>query len=182
MEDQRHASTCRGKFRKQGWREKPGGMVSAATERAATLVMLQPPTPARESAAWRHAPSQPLMRPLLLQSQTPTASREAVVFFRSGCPAGCQTCYAAACSRRSVVARNRRCGRFGTGGATLASHVVAARPERPRPVGPHAAPHQALVATACGLSALSSVSHERRHLRQEPDAVAPLVRIPCRGS
>jgi hypothetical protein len=28
-------------------------------EKAATLVMLQPPTPARKSTAWIHAPSQP---------------------------------------------------------------------------------------------------------------------------
>jgi hypothetical protein len=30
--------------------------------KAATLVMLQPSAPARESTAWMHAPSQPLMR------------------------------------------------------------------------------------------------------------------------
>jgi hypothetical protein len=33
-----------------------------------------------------HAPSQPLMRSLLSQSQTPTAPRRAVGFFRFGCP------------------------------------------------------------------------------------------------
>jgi len=36
-----------------------------------------------------HAPSQPLMRPLLSQFQTPIAPRRAVGFFGSGCPAGC---------------------------------------------------------------------------------------------
>jgi len=51
-------------------------------KRAATLVMLYPPTPARKSTAWSHAPSQPLMRSLLSQSQTPAASREGCRFFR----------------------------------------------------------------------------------------------------
>jgi hypothetical protein len=36
--------------------------------KAVTLVMLQPPTPAREPTAWMHVPSQPLMRSLLSQS------------------------------------------------------------------------------------------------------------------
>src|SRR5579871_712870 len=44
--------------------------------------MLQPPTPAREPTAWRHAPSQPLMRSLLSQIQTPTAPRRTSRFFR----------------------------------------------------------------------------------------------------
>ena len=35
-------------------------------------------------AAWRHAPSQPLMRSLLSQFQTPTAPRRAVGFFGFG--------------------------------------------------------------------------------------------------
>ena len=34
----------------------------------------------------------PLMRSLFSQSQTPTAPRSAVGFFRSGCPAGCPAC------------------------------------------------------------------------------------------
>ncbi len=39
-------------------------------EKAATLVMLQPPTPARELVAWTHVPSQPLIRSQLSQFQT----------------------------------------------------------------------------------------------------------------
>src|SRR6266404_5732151 len=62
-------------------------------------------------------------------------------------------------------------------GTALASRAVATQPERTRPLGPHAAPHQPLVATAYCLSSLSPASPGRRHLRQEPDAVVPLVRI-----
>ena len=51
-------------------------------ERAAILVMFQPPTPARESTAWIHAPSQPLMQSPLSRSQTPAAPRRACRFFR----------------------------------------------------------------------------------------------------
>ena len=50
--------------------------------KAATLVTLQPSTPAREPTAWMHAPSQPLMRSLLSQFQTPTAPRRTSRFFR----------------------------------------------------------------------------------------------------
>ena len=50
--------------------------------KAATLVMLQPSAPAREPTAWMHAPSQPLMRSLLSQIQTPTAPRRTSRFFR----------------------------------------------------------------------------------------------------
>jgi len=50
--------------------------------KAATLVMLQPSTPAREPTAWMHVPSQPLMRSLLSQIQTPTAPRRTSRFFR----------------------------------------------------------------------------------------------------
>jgi hypothetical protein len=57
--------------------------------KAVTLVMLQPPAPAREPSAWTHAPSQPLMRSPLSRSQTPTTPRRAVGFFRSGCSSGC---------------------------------------------------------------------------------------------
>lgn len=51
-------------------------------EKAATLVMLQPSAPAREPTAWMHVPSQPLMRSLLSQLQTPTAPRRTSRFFR----------------------------------------------------------------------------------------------------
>jgi hypothetical protein len=50
--------------------------------KAATLVMLQPSAPARKLTAWIHAPSQPLMRSLLSQFQTPTAPRRVSRFFR----------------------------------------------------------------------------------------------------
>src|SRR5216683_608069 len=62
-------------------------------------------------------------------------------------------------------------------GAALASRVVAAQSERSRPLGPHAAPHQPLAATAFCLSSLSPAPPGRRYLRQEPDAGNPLVRI-----
>jgi hypothetical protein len=52
------------------------------TGKAATLVMLQPSAPAREPTAWMHAPSQPLMRSLLSQFQTPTVPRRIRRFFR----------------------------------------------------------------------------------------------------
>ncbi len=58
------ASLCWAKRRGRGFRgrcsdvrEKRGGY---KIKRAVTLVMLQPPTPAREPTAWIHAPSQPL--------------------------------------------------------------------------------------------------------------------------
>jgi hypothetical protein len=54
--------------------------------KAATLVMLQTSAPAREPIAWRHAPSQPLMRSPLSQFQTPTAPRRNRRFFRVGLP------------------------------------------------------------------------------------------------
>src|SRR5580692_11549294 len=67
------------------------------------------------------------------------------------------------------------------GRAALASRAVAAQPERSRPLGTHAAPHPSLVAASCCLSSLSSAPHGRHYLRQEPDAVVPLVRDPWRG-
>jgi hypothetical protein len=62
-------------------------------------------------------------------------------------------------------------------GAALASRAFAAQPKRPRPLGPHAAPHHSLAPCAYHLSSLSPASHGRHHLRQEPDAGIPLVRI-----
>jgi hypothetical protein len=50
--------------------------------KAATLVMLQPPAPAREPTAWMHAPSQPLMRSPLSRIQTPAPPRRVSRFFR----------------------------------------------------------------------------------------------------
>jgi len=57
-------------------------------KRAATLVMLQPATPARELPTWIHVPSQPLMRSLLSQFQTPAAPRSVRRFFRVWSPCG----------------------------------------------------------------------------------------------
>src|ERR1700722_13469371 len=62
-------------------------------------------------------------------------------------------------------------------GTALASCAVAAQPERPRTLGSHAAPHHSLAASAYRLSSLSPAPHGRPHLRQEPDAGIPLVRI-----
>ena len=44
--------------------------IGSKIEKAATLVMLQPWTPARELPAWTHVPSQPLIRSPLSQFQT----------------------------------------------------------------------------------------------------------------
>jgi hypothetical protein len=54
---------------------------------------------------------------------------------------------------------------------------VEAQPERPGPLGSYAAPDHSLAASGFCLSSLSSASHGRHHLRQEPDAGNPLVRI-----
>ena len=62
--------------------EAADGIEAREIGKAATLVMLQPPAPAREPTAWMHAPSQPLMRSLLSQFQTPTAPRRNSWFFR----------------------------------------------------------------------------------------------------
>jgi hypothetical protein len=59
----------------------------------------------------------------------------------------------------------------------LASLFVAAKPDRPRPLGSYAAPHHSLAAFAVCLSSLSLAPHGRCHLRQEPDAGEPPVRI-----
>src|SRR5437016_5312089 len=47
----------------------------------------------------------------------------------------------------------------------LASHAFAAEPERPRPLGSHAASHDSLAAPAYCLSSLSPAPHGRHHLR-----------------
>src|SRR5947209_6646681 len=44
---------------KRAWRTRSRRRRSTEMKRAVTLVMLWPPTPAREPAAWKHAPSQP---------------------------------------------------------------------------------------------------------------------------
>jgi hypothetical protein len=53
-----------------------------AIGKAVTLVMLHPPTPAREPTTWTHVPSQPLMRSLLSQFQAPTVTSQRRRFFR----------------------------------------------------------------------------------------------------
>src|SRR6266478_5877259 len=60
-------------------------------------------------------------------------------------------------------------------GAALASRPFAAQPQRPRALGSHAAPHHPLAAPAYRLSSLSTASHGRPHLRQEPDAGIPTL-------
>jgi len=59
----------------------------------------------------------------------------------------------------------------------LASHALATTPEPPRTVGPDAAAHGPLVASCSRVSSLSPAAAWRHHLRQEPDAGNPLVRI-----
>jgi|SRR5580692_6998185 hypothetical protein len=44
--------------------------------KAATLVMLHPPAPAREPTAWMHAPSQPLMQSPLFAVPDPNCSSQ----------------------------------------------------------------------------------------------------------
>jgi len=68
----------------KGWNKHQHRLseIAQEMEKAATLVMLQPPAPARKPIAWIHAPSQPLMRSLLSQFQTPTAPRRVSRFFR----------------------------------------------------------------------------------------------------
>ena len=68
-------------FHREGTnRQKTTG--SSEIGKAATLVTLQRSAPAREPTAWMHAPSQPLMRSLLSQIQTPTDPRRTSRFFR----------------------------------------------------------------------------------------------------
>ena len=62
-------------------------------------------------------------------------------------------------------------------GLALAPRAVAAQPERPRPLGPDAAADRPLAPSCSHLSSLSPAPHGRHHLRQEPDAGNPLVRI-----
>src|SRR6266404_2005832 len=61
--------------------------------------------------------------------------------------------------------------------AALVSRAFAAQPQRPCALGSHAAPHHSLAASAYCLSSLSPATPGRPHLRQEPDAGIPLVRI-----
>jgi hypothetical protein len=58
------------------------GKTGGRKGKGCALVTLQPSAPAREPTAWMHAPSQPLMRSLLSQFQTPTAPRRTSRFFR----------------------------------------------------------------------------------------------------
>src|ERR1700722_2726235 len=62
-------------------------------------------------------------------------------------------------------------------GPPLAAHALAARPERSRAVGPDATADSPLAPCCSRLSSLSLAPHGRYHLRQEPDAGNPLVRI-----
>src|SRR5271166_824454 len=58
----------------------------------------------------------------------------------------------------------------------MAADAIAAQ-SAPDALGAGAAPLQTLVAQAPHLSSLPAVPPRRHHLRQEPDAVIPLVRI-----
>ena len=58
------------------------GQIGGQNRKAVTLVMLQPPTPARESTAWMHVPSQPPVRSPLSQFRTPTVISQRRRFFR----------------------------------------------------------------------------------------------------
>ena len=62
----------------------------------------------------------------------------------------------------------------------VAPRAAAAQSDRLCVLGADAAAHSALVAPSAHYSSLSPEAAWRRHLRQEPDAVMPLVRI-CGG-
>src|SRR3989442_3383215 len=63
------------------------------------------------------------------------------------------------------------------GGLALAPRARAAQSHRVRLLGADAPAHRAVAAPCARMSSLSSEATWRRHLRQEPDAVMPLVRI-----
>ena len=65
------------------WGNLPGKI-----RKAVTLVMLQPPPPAREPTTRIHAPSQPLMRSPLPRNLTPAAPRRVRRIFRVRSPSG----------------------------------------------------------------------------------------------
>src|SRR5215467_4346572 len=67
------------------------------------------------------------------------------------------------------------------GGLALVSHLITSKPERSCSMGSNAAPHRSLAASGSHLSSLSPAPSQRCHLRQEPDAGKPLVRI-CGGA
>src|SRR5579864_8263435 len=62
-------------------------------------------------------------------------------------------------------------------GLALVSHAVAAQPEYPPQLGPDEPVDCSLVACNPHPSSVSAASPRRYHLRQEPDADNPLVRI-----
>lgn len=64
------------------------GNFARQIRKAVTLVMLQPPTPAREPTTRTHAPSQPLMQSPLSRNRTPAAPRRVRRFFRVRPPTG----------------------------------------------------------------------------------------------
>src|SRR5438094_2901533 len=63
------------------------------------------------------------------------------------------------------------------GGLALAPRARAAQSHRVRLLGADAPAHRAVAAPCARMSSLSPEATWRRHLRQEPDAVMPLVRI-----
>src|SRR5436190_22185309 len=64
-----------------------------------------------------------------------------------------------------------------SGGATLVPHAAATEPDRSYHLGADAAAHSVLAASGAHYSSLSPEATWRCHLRQEPDAVIPHVRI-----
>src|SRR2546422_5136489 len=66
------------------------------------------------------------------------------------------------------------------GGLALAPRARAAQSHRVRLLGADAPARRAVAAPCAHLSSLSPEATWRHHLRQEPDAVMPLVRI-CGG-
>src|SRR2546425_2912083 len=63
------------------------------------------------------------------------------------------------------------------GWAPLVPYASATEPDRPHHLGADAAAHSALAASAAHLSSVSPEATWRCHLRQEPDAGIPQVRI-----
>src|SRR5205809_7953215 len=64
-----------------------------------------------------------------------------------------------------------------SGGATLVAHAAATEPDRSYHLGADAAAHSVLAASGAHYSSLAPEATWRCHLRQEPDAVIPHVRI-----
>jgi hypothetical protein len=62
--------------------------MSGEIERAVTLVMFQPPTPARESTTWKHVPSQPSDATTAFAVPNPGYPSQSCRFFQVRSPRG----------------------------------------------------------------------------------------------